>query len=730
MVSLCFRPLAVVALLGTSLGQSVDQGNVDRCPCIAKHHDYDWIADELQGHDLYGINCSNHSAHGFALTSGCDQVTESPWCKSRWCYIDPKNCSLQWDYGIVWPYSYATCRNLRNGTAQFFRESMATFLRDDVLRIVHLENTLKDGHMGNTECAESKDGYAKNQRCKGVIAEFWNRSLARLNESNVNIRHDMVIKKGNEAHPYFKDLKEAFEKYRTSYPEKWLDTNGLARPITSFDLCAFATGLGYLDLCTGSFALTHERQSMTYMIELFTAPVLLVSKSKCDFFASNDKQSLKFWFWWIDIFSPEAWAFFVAVVFLCIVVMYCLDTWFDRDSSFTVVWNWVNVLKIIRQDGCKGLPKLLAALTAAVFAFGDYIFVEFALGTFEAFVFKSKTTPSRRRGPKQSRPSYMLRLGLNFFILLTTTIYGSSITAALILAKEKKGEVTNLEAAKAANASQNPVLLCAHETLRESMKLYDPEGKINTTYVTDSEHVLNGLNNGTCNASLMEEEVWTAFLSRGELCNYYVEPTPAFYIPVGSVVSKRAYQTLETFRFDPREAVSFQNKSKVPKDSCATGSAAAFCDNKDGVPWFSFVALSLVVVFCGVLGFFLQGVDMFMGADEREKQKESKSLSPDEMAGKIERLLNGMDQIRSMIKDQSLPDLEQGDLERRYGNEYGSEESTATGGSEKNQLQECLPAREGSTNLISSLWCSDVFVFFSCIDAWHRCMVDSTGVSL
>ena len=581
--SQCFGPLMLVAILAISMG-SEDPGNVDRCPCIAKHHDYDWVADKLQGLDLYGINCSTHEVHkNFSLTTGCDQKKESPWCKSRWCYIDRDNCNLEWDYGVVWPYSYATCGNLRNGSAQFFRESMATFLGNDSLRVVHLQNTLEGGHLGNTECFnEPKDGYAKNQRCKGVINEFWSRSLARL---EVSVLHDRVIQQ-TELDPYFATIMENFEQYRHSYPQKWMDEDGVDRPTTNFDLCAFGTGLGHWDLCAGSFALTHERQEMTYMIELFTSPVLLVSRSTCDFFATNDGHSWEFYLWWIDVFSPEAWAFFVAVVFLCIVVMYCLDRCFDKDHHLGLVWQpefqatWANVLKTMKKDGCcKGVSKLLAALTGVAYAFGDYVFVEFALGTFEAFVFKSKTALSRRRGPKQSRPSYMLRLGLNFFILLTTTIYGSSITAALILAKERKGEVRSLKDAIPSNSTKNPVLLCAHEVLRESMKLYDPQREINTRYETNWEDILKRLNNGACNASLMEEEAWAAYRSRGELCNYYAEPTPAFYIPVGSVVSKRAYRTLESFRFAPTEAVSFQNKSEVPKEACC----------HLGTPWSFFI---------------------------------------------------------------------------------------------------------------------------------------------
>jgi len=125
---------------------------------------------------------------------------------------------------------------------------------------------------------------------------------------------------------YFIDynLTKAFEEYKGRFPKEWSE-----RLPTNFDLCAFATGMGYVDLCSGAFALTHRRQAMTFMIELYTSPVFMVSKSKCNFFASEDWRSWKFWFWWVDVFSLGAWGFFVGVVFFFIVAMKGLDKCLD-----------------------------------------------------------------------------------------------------------------------------------------------------------------------------------------------------------------------------------------------------------------------------------------------------------------------------------------------------------------------------------------------------------------
>ena len=141
----------------------------------------------------------------------------------------------------------------------------------------------------------------------------------------------------------------------------------------------------------------------------------------------------------------------------------------------------------------------------------------------------------------------MLRLGLGFFVLLSTAVYGAGITANMIQAKEVEGEVPSLEEAK---SRSNRVSVCTHSVFEESLEPHWND-KILAVYLDTWEEVLKNLNDKKCSAALLEEEAWNTFRSRGELCGFYKEPTAEFYMPTGVVVSKRAYRTLEPSDMPP-----------------------------------------------------------------------------------------------------------------------------------------------------------------------------------
>ena len=312
--------------------------------------------------------------------------------------------------------------------------------------------------------------------------------------------------------------------------------------------------MGYVDLCSGAFALTHRRQAMTFMIELYTSPVFMVSKSKCNFFASEDWGSWKFWFWWVDVFSLGAWGFFVGVVFFFIVAMKgldkcldCLDN-LDRQSGEEPEEQGEPEEPPEEPEKPQDKWQRRVEKFCKCFCCFTHGLADALLGVFEAFVNKSNT--SHRRDPKKpsrSRPSHMLRLGLGFFVLLSTAVYGAGITANMIQAKEVEGEVPSLEEAK---SRSNRVSVCTHSVFEESLEPHWND-KILAVYLDTWEEVLKNLNDKKCSAALLEEEAWNTFRSRGELCGFYKEPTAEFYMPTGVVVSKRAYRTLEPSDMPP-----------------------------------------------------------------------------------------------------------------------------------------------------------------------------------
>lgn len=391
---------------------------------------------------------------------------------------------------------------------------------------------------------------------------------------------------------------------------------------------------------------------MTFVIELYTSPVFMVSRSKCDFLVSEDLGSKKFWVWWFLVFSPRAWLFFLGVVFFFIVAMKCLDTLgegtgqVDTDRSAmdrcrNCFWSITrkvaaafigvfeafclkrNAMDKDNLDKCRNCFWSIARKVADAF-----------IGVFEAFVLKSKTSPWRlSQRPRNSRSSHMLRLGLGFFILLSTTLYGANITSKLVSAKEVKGEFPSLQAAWEIAQGPGPlgpfdplvnrnITLCTNSALKDFLNF---DRKDNFLLGLDTwEEVLTGLKSGTCNAALLAEEAWKTFRNRAELCGFYQNPTPEFYLPQGAVVSKRAYRTLETFRFAPTEPSVFLDKSKVPTDSCHGTSAEDLCDNKGGVPWYTLFSLFLVAAACGLCS-LLGIVHKNMGGVDSEADEEDPS---------------------------------------------------------------------------------------------------------
>lgn len=643
---LAFAALApMVALSLFTLGS-----HSDRCPCIKNHSDEEVVSFLKSNGSCdvqFGIDCGTHNIsaacavhllgtnHATELECSPSQSGESPWCNASWCYVDQTNCSMDFDFGVLGAYSYATCGNLRQGSDKYYQKSMASLLRNDILRVLHPENGLKGGYLGNTECQDQE--YRQNQKCKGRIADFWARSLDKLKA--VEIDHKIIGKVENGISQYFIDskLEEAFEEYKARIPKHWL-----GEPTTNFDLCAFATGTGYVDLCSGSFALTHRRQAMTFMIELYTSPIFMISQSKCDFFASSDVYSLRtFWFWWVFVFSPEAWGVFVGVVFLFIVAMKCLDKFLDslEQQDEQHLREHEPEEQGDGQSAMKKFGKCFCCLTREI---TDVLF-----GVFEAFAFQSKTSHKRDSNePRRSRPSHILRLGLGFFIGLSMAVYGANITANMVKKKEVKGEVGSLEAAKLLSSE---IKVCTHSVLEEAMRLrQDDNDNIVLIYNDTWEKVRKNLEDKKCTAALLDEEAWTTFRSRGKhekLCEFYKEPTPEFYVPAGAVVSKRAYRTLETFRFDPNETAFFADKSGVP-DVCSPNSADKRCaEIKDGVPWYMLPGLSMVAVLCGVctlLGICHQSNG---GQDDEKEEEKDQENKKKEMNAKLQRIQGDISRI-------------------------------------------------------------------------------------
>ena len=117
----------------------------DRCPCIGNHSS-EKAVKTLEHNGLcpnrFGLGCNTHDINASCavhiyesetaaqLKCGPSNSGESPWCETEWCYVDPQNCNLDFEWGVLGQaYSYATCGNLRQGTAEFSKSRWPYFWR-------------------------------------------------------------------------------------------------------------------------------------------------------------------------------------------------------------------------------------------------------------------------------------------------------------------------------------------------------------------------------------------------------------------------------------------------------------------------------------------------------------------------------------------------------------------------------------------------------------------------
>merc|ERR1712176_1591059 len=86
-------------------------------------------------------------------------------------------------------------------------------------------------------------------------------------------------------------------------------------------MCVYAVGMGYVDVCVGSFRISAERSRLTHFIHIYDEPVVLLAKQLID------RQSNM----WDDIylpfrpFQPELWF----ALLVCVAVLALLMAWHE-----------------------------------------------------------------------------------------------------------------------------------------------------------------------------------------------------------------------------------------------------------------------------------------------------------------------------------------------------------------------------------------------------------------
>ncbi len=268
---------AIFHLVSTTATYSTPIGGAESCRCLPNVTDglllaadatVDYAATTTtnSAHSAYGIGCHAHDAdtasvcqpHTLPSTSEsanlqlCDNVVPRPsfcedppaapdYCGYSWCYVDPLHCQMDNAHSLVFPdsdryYSYGTCGYPDMYSGQAVRAS----LRGSVLRVAFMHNGV--GYIGAYH--PNQGHYYRDEEWFGPYVDLI-QQVASTAGLVLNI---------------------------TAIPTYVLDTAAtVTNSSSAFTHCAYAAGIGHVDICVGAFSITPERQTYarfhTIMIE-------------------------------------------------------------------------------------------------------------------------------------------------------------------------------------------------------------------------------------------------------------------------------------------------------------------------------------------------------------------------------------------------------------------------------------------------------------------------------
>ena len=253
------------------------------CPCLSQvdvmgaRHNHPWILSPADvtfltngnpkaNASTYGVGCHQHDASLSWCAepvpiegSSCDNVVPSGpscpsrpnWCGHEWCWVDTTRCTVNHRPTAFFPntprfYSYAAC-----GDPNAFYSDPDRVLRGRVLRVGYRQNL--GGTHGSYHPVEGNGGpQHRDDRWYGPYPEIVTAAA----------------------------LKGGFSLNITEIPEHVLlkarahalvlaDDSGVSE-------CAYAVGLGYLDVCVVQAAITNERGRLADFLALEELPMHLI----------------------------------------------------------------------------------------------------------------------------------------------------------------------------------------------------------------------------------------------------------------------------------------------------------------------------------------------------------------------------------------------------------------------------------------------------------------------
>ena len=416
------------------------------CPCINASD------------DAYGRGCRAHDTSGDRF-SECNSTLAPQWCSDMWCYVDPANCLAtnqvsNIDNRLSWSYTTCGYRDL------FSLSNITESIRGQTLRGVFIGNT---------------GGWKGNYCSKGQIC----------------------VNRGNGPTQRIFDLLSASAGFmldqQMSIPQAAIEQMERANPSGSqFDLCTWATGMGFLDICVCSMLLVPRRTDATHFVTLWTESTILVgplsSVQPRDDFASMLGRAFR-------PFSPMLWLTAVGAAMLLSMVILLFEK--SEGGQFHQTEHGESI--------------------------GDGLFnAFFGLVTFEV-KFEPKTVGGR-----------IVSLGLAFMFILLVCGYTASLASFLVVENRFTSPVSGLNDVIRLNYK-----VCAHRSDSEQV-LLNGVSEQNLVVMQSRSDILPGVG-PSCQVAVLREEDFEASqaANRGSFCDLQKIGDPLFSSIIGLAVSER-----------------------------------------------------------------------------------------------------------------------------------------------------------------------------------------------
>jgi hypothetical protein len=334
--------IAVLAVKGQNASEieAYKRGN-EACPCLTNETISSLSAEDLSESLLaalgsvdpytYGVGCGTHDSGTAACTGGACTLDpnlapqpvacDNSYCQRAFCYVDPKKCSLLSRRSDFFPdadrfYSYATCWEV-----DFFVSTA---------RIQALDNkTFKVGFNSNS------GGWVGAYRDPSMHFEG---PLSSWSGPAVSMALEGAARAGFQI--------------KLTVPPPFLKNGSLVYfGTSSFDLCVYATSLGYLDFCLAQYTITDKRAATTDWLLLNSQDLNLIVQLQKELSAWDGfKESLSLVF---APFKVQTWLFIVFFVVPFLGALMVIHEYNHPGSSYPETHN-----VIVRDNDEKGMESV------------------------------------------------------------------------------------------------------------------------------------------------------------------------------------------------------------------------------------------------------------------------------------------------------------------------------------------------------------------------------------